>query len=400
MAWLIGIICVIIVIVFWRIFLPLAAIAGIGLGLFLWNENYKQEKIQEKANLAAEEIRKKIATAKQNEFPIGNEWQIYYEDDPASKLPIARTASIKSDDGLCFLSVQKRLDGSELTGLNCPGIEISPYKNMDIKFDTDETSKKIRLEKYSDSKEVYIPSYQYSGQLDYKSFIGMFSKAKSLAIQIPASEIFWTKFNLKGAPEAIAQLGKAKGQTSQTIDPLIEGAKQCTRYLQIYEHEYAIPTHLLSAIASTESGRYHDGLKIKLPWPWTINAEGKGYFFNTKEEAIAAAHSLQALGVKSMDIGCMLVNIQQHPDAFSSLSQAFEPENNIAYAASFLRKLYQKEGSWKQATIDYHSKNPQDGQVYVGKIYANWYNIVERLKNAHLNVPTSSLEIMKEMQKN
>jgi hypothetical protein len=185
---------------------------------------------------------------------------------------------------------------------------------------------------------------------------------------------------------------------AQAVDQLIEGAKLCTHPLQHYEAEYGIPSHLLSAIASTESGRFHDGLKIKLPWPWTINAEGKGYFFDSKEEAIEAARKLLARGVESMDLGCMQVNIHHHPDAFSSLSQAFNPENNVAYAANFLRNLYQDEGSWKQAAADYHSKTPYLGKQYVGLVYDSWFKIVDKLRTARLNIPSSSVNGLNEMQ--
>ncbi len=185
---------------------------------------------------------------------------------------------------------------------------------------------------------------------------------------------------------------------AQSVDPLIEGAKLCTRHLQRYETEYGIPQHLLSAIASTESGRFHDRLKIKLPWPWTINAEGKGYFFDTKEEAIEAARKLLARGVQSMDIGCMQVNIYHHPDAFASLSQGFEPEYNVAYAASFLRNLYQEEGSWRKAASDYHSKTPQLGSKYIGLVYNSWFQILDKLRAARLNVPSSSVAALRDMQ--
>ena len=182
------------------------------------------------------------------------------------------------------------------------------------------------------------------------------------------------------------------------LDQLIEGAKLCTRHLQRYEREYGIPAHLLSAIASTESGRFHDGLKIKLPWPWTINAEGKGYFFDSKEEAMAMVHKLQAGGIKSIDIGCMQVNLFHHPDAFTSLSQAFEPENNVAYAASFLRNLYQEKGSWKQAASDYHSRTPDLGNKYVGIVYNSWFKIVDKLRNARLNIPNNTPSIPQGIQ--
>ncbi len=176
-------------------------------------------------------------------------------------------------------------------------------------------------------------------------------------------------------------------------DPMIDGARECTRYLPRFEREYGIPLHLLSAISSTESGRWHDGLKIALPWPWTINAEGKAYYLDSKEEAIATARKLKAQGVKSMDIGCMQVNLYHHPEAFRSIEDAFEPEKNIAYAASFLRNLYQEGGSWRKAAADYHSKTPSLGSQYVGLVYDKWYTIIDKLRLARTVV--SSAEAMR-----
>ena len=175
--------------------------------------------------------------------------------------------------------------------------------------------------------------------------------------------------------------------TAAMTDPLIEGAKLCTRHLPRYEREYGIPTHLLSAISSTESGRYHKGLKINIPWPWTINAGGKGYYYESKAEAIAAAKQMRRRGVKSMDVGCMQVNMMHHAQAFASLEEAFEPQHNIAYAASFLRSLYESGKSWKMAAAAYHSKTPSRGRQYVGAVYDHWYNIVSKLREAKLQAP-------------
>jgi len=182
-------------------------------------------------------------------------------------------------------------------------------------------------------------------------------------------------------------------------DPLIEGAKLCTRHLPHYEREYAIPTHLLSAIASTESGRYHEGLGMKLPWPWAINANGKGYFFETKEDAIAAVQKLRRHGVQSIDVGCMQVNLYQHPEAFSSLSDAFEPQKNIAYAASFLHDLYTEGGTWKKAAANYHSRTPSLGKEYVSLVYDSWYTIIDKLRAARLNVPDSAVAAMNDLKR-
>ncbi len=367
----------------------MAVIAGIGFGLFLLNDNYQNEKRKKEKQQAEEAITQKIAIAKQHEASEGKKWEVYYEPDPASKIPIARTASIQSDDGLCFLSVQKRLNGAELTGLNCPEIKISSYQDIEVKFDTNDISQKMDLSNYTDSDGVYIPSYQ-SGQFSYKNFVGMFGKAKSLAIQIPASKTFWTKFNLNGAQEAIAQLGKSNIHISLKTDALIETAKLCTQYMPRYEKEYGIPVHLLSAIATTESGRYHDGLKIKLPYPWVIKVEGKTYFFDTKEEAIAAVQKLQARGVQSVDVGCMLVNLYNHTKSFNSLTQAFEPENNIAYTANLLRGFYIQTGSWKNAAKLYNNESLNPKPDYVKLVYNNWKTIIDKLKSAHQEIPSST----------
>lgn len=182
----------------------------------------------------------------------------------------------------------------------------------------------------------------------------------------------------------------ASAAYAATNDELIEGAKLCTRQLPRYEREYGIPTHLLSAIASTESGRYHDGLRIRVPWPWTINAEGKGYFFPTKAEAINAVKKFRAHGIKSIDVGCMQVNLYHHPEAFSNLEEAFEPQNNVAYAANFLRNLYDEDHSWKKAAADYHSKTPIRGREYVSQVYSSWYQIIDKLRTARLQIASGA----------
>lgn len=165
-------------------------------------------------------------------------------------------------------------------------------------------------------------------------------------------------------------------------DALVEGAKMCTRYLARQERQNGIPQHLLSAIASTESGRWHNGLNIAVPWPWTINAQGQGYYFDNKEEAIRKVRELQAKGISSIDVGCMQVNLHHHPEAFASLDQAFDPKYNVAYAAQFLRQNFEEEGSWKKAAAAYHSRTPARGNEYLGLVHNSWKRIVNRLREA------------------
>jgi hypothetical protein len=113
-----------------------------------------------------------------------------------------------------------------------------------------------------------------------------------------------------------------------------------------------------------ESGRRDEGGKVE-PWPWTINADGQGYFFATKAEAVDWARRGLASGVQFMDVGCMQVDLQMHPAAFRSLEDAFDPESNTDYAARYLRALKDEAGgNWYVAIGHYHSHTPDLAASY------------------------------------
>jgi hypothetical protein len=147
-------------------------------------------------------------------------------------------------------------------------------------------------------------------------------------------------------------------------------AGACLGLIKSAEKSQAIPEGLLKAIGFTESGRVTaDGRRV--PWPWTVNADGQGYYFETKKDAIAFVQQLQARGVSVIDVGCMQVDLYYHPDAFASLDAAFDPATNVAYAAKFLNELKGETGDWGVATQYYHSRNPYLGQAYAGRVTLN-----------------------------
>jgi len=144
----------------------------------------------------------------------------------------------------------------------------------------------------------------------------------------------------------------------------------CLGLIHSAEKSQAIPDGLLKAIGFTESGRIApDGRRV--PWPWTVNAEGQGYYFETKKDAIAFVQGLQTRGVSVIDVGCMQVNLYYHPKAFASLDAAFDPATNVAYAAKFLNELQVETGDWAVATQYYHSRNPSLGGAYAGRVTLN-----------------------------
>ena len=135
-----------------------------------------------------------------------------------------------------------------------------------------------------------------------------------------------------------------------------------------------LPSGLLQAISRTESGR-NDPVTGRLrAWPWTINAEGEGRFFATRQHAIDAVKTLWARGVQSIDVGCMQINLLYHPHAFASLEQAFDPRANALYAACFLTTLYAASKDWGPAIAAYHSESPVRGDAYRVLVLAHWQN--------------------------
>ncbi len=164
-------------------------------------------------------------------------------------------------------------------------------------------------------------------------------------------------------------LAAARSQPAASIPA---PSAMCRAAILQAERTSHVPDRLLDAIAMVESGRRDPISGAVYPWPWTINAEGVGHFYDSKAEAIAAVQAFQARGVRSMDVGCMQVNLMFHPDAFATLDQAFDPVANAAYGARFLQQLYAQTNAWPLAAAAYHSLTPDIGADYARKVLAAW----------------------------
>jgi len=131
---------------------------------------------------------------------------------------------------------------------------------------------------------------------------------------------------------------------------------RCAVALLHAERRYHLPPALLVSIARAESGRPITSLTDIRPWPWTIDADGSGLFLDSKAAAIAWFQQ-QAVRHRFVDVGCMQVDLHYHPNAFTSIEEAFDPATNADYAARLLVDLYRGEagGSWDIAVGLYHS---------------------------------------------
>ncbi len=146
----------------------------------------------------------------------------------------------------------------------------------------------------------------------------------------------------------------------------------CRSAIASAEAALRIPDLFLSAIGRVESGRPLPLSGQVSPWPWTVDAEGQGHFYPSKEAAVAAVQALQARGVRSIDVGCLQVNLLQHPEAFASLDEAFDPQANANFAARLLSSLFVQTGSWPLAAAAYHSQTPAIGAAYQQKVLSAW----------------------------
>ncbi|WP_243634756.1 lytic transglycosylase domain-containing protein [Roseicella frigidaeris] len=153
---------------------------------------------------------------------------------------------------------------------------------------------------------------------------------------------------------------------AQAPDP----GQLCRAAIARAEQERSLPPRLLAAIGRVESGRRDPQTGAFSPWPWAINAEGRGSFFPDKAAAIAAVRALQAQGVRSIDVGCMQINLRHHPEAFASLEEAFDPLANARYAARFLAEMQATRNDWMLTASHYHSQTPAHAEPYRARVAA------------------------------
>lgn len=166
-------------------------------------------------------------------------------------------------------------------------------------------------------------------------------------------------------------------------DPEIIESRKCSAMFTYFEKKYNLPENTLHSISLQETQKSHSKYNIGLVWPWTVNSKGRGYHFNNRDEAIEFAQAEIKAGNKSIDIGCMQINLKYHPDAFDSIEQAFSPRQNIAYGAKFLKDNYSQAGSWKEAIGHYHSYQKNKAANYHAKVNRFKQNMTiykERLK--------------------
>ena len=142
----------------------------------------------------------------------------------------------------------------------------------------------------------------------------------------------------------------------------------CDRAAEFAAEQTGVPVAVLKAISLTETGRKRNG--TMRPWPWTVNMEGKGVWFNSEDDARAYVYKNYKRGARSFDVGCFQINYKWHGQEFASIEEMFDPVPNALYAAKFLLKLYREKGDWGDAAGAYHSRTPKYANRYEARFNA------------------------------
>ncbi len=128
----------------------------------------------------------------------------------------------------------------------------------------------------------------------------------------------------------------------------------CERQMLAAARRHRVPLGILYAVGLTETGR-RGSLR-----PWALNIHGKAIYAGSPEEALRIFRSAKARGKYLIDLGCMQINHHYHGRHFASPRRMLDPAANVDYAARFLRRLYEREGSWTMAAARYHAGPDND----------------------------------------
>lgn len=126
--------------------------------------------------------------------------------------------------------------------------------------------------------------------------------------------------------------------------------------------EHKVPAKLFYALILNESRSVTKPVEGRVggtvrPWPWTVNYQGEGHFFATREDAFTYANSLVNRGIKHFDVGLGQINWHWHHKRFgNNLWEAFDPTANLSVAAKLLREQFERPecNAWEKAIGCYH----------------------------------------------
>lgn len=125
---------------------------------------------------------------------------------------------------------------------------------------------------------------------------------------------------------------------------------------QIIEEECSgVPSWVVKKVITHESKTFFNG-KAQ-PWPWTLNIDGVGHYFEDYVSALVAAR-VALDSSDNIDIGIAQISWKYHAHRFDDkLANALDPRRNIYAACRILREGKSNKNrviTWEDAIAYYH----------------------------------------------
>lgn len=128
--------------------------------------------------------------------------------------------------------------------------------------------------------------------------------------------------------------------------------------------KYNVPQELLLAIGLVESGL----------WPWTLNVEGRPYFFKTKNDLLTFLMNNRITFKTSFDVGAMQINSQWAKHFENDINAMVDVKRNMDFAAWLLRTNFNNFGENWRGVSTYHTPHVSDRAVSYAR------KVVEKMK--------------------
>ena len=190
-----------------------------------------------------------------------------------------------------------------------------------------------------------------------------FSSFSGIRLRQVCDEILWGSAQFKCSILLCSYCLALPGPAQATATLMSKFELTCDSAAQHAAKETGVPLDVLMAITRTETG-FARGDSIQ-PWPWTVNMQGRGVWFDTKSEALTYVFDHFKAGARSFDVGCFQINYRWHGASFASIEDMFDPSSNALYAASFLKNLYAESGDWTVAAGAFHSRTAIHADRYI-----------------------------------
>lgn len=155
------------------------------------------------------------------------------------------------------------------------------------------------------------------------------------------------------------------------------------RAYSVISHRYGVPAEVFFSVALQESGYTKDGKY--LPWPWTLNIDNKGYFFEDRESAEKALiDAMSGIEKSKVAVGIGQIYMPSHEQHFASPLIALDPTINLNYAARLIALEYvwtvkQGKPDWWVAVGRYHTpSNNVMATTYREQVYRRCAKVSDR----------------------